>query len=57
MTPDPTPSPLDAELHPEELIRPVAHLRLKAFALLALHHADDEDASVRNEWELPNADT
>lgn len=35
MTPDPTPSPLDAELHQEELIRPVAHLRLKAFALLA----------------------
>jgi epoxyqueuosine reductase len=29
----------------------------EAFALLALHHADDEDASVRNEWELPNADT
>ena len=29
----------------------------EAFALLALHHADEEDASVRNEWELPNADT
>ena len=29
----------------------------EAFALLALHHADDADASVRNEWELPNADT
>ncbi len=29
----------------------------ETFALLALHHADDEDASVRNEWELPNADT
>ena len=29
----------------------------EAFALLAMRHTDDEDASVRNEWELPNADT
>ncbi|MGP1628395.1 MAG: MlaD family protein [Giesbergeria sp.] len=35
MTPDPKSPSLDAQLRQEELIRPVAHLRLKAFALLA----------------------
>ncbi len=35
MTSDHNPSSLDAQLAQEELIRPVAHLRLKAFALLA----------------------
>lgn len=34
MTPEPTPAPADAALRQEELIRPVAHLRLKAFTLL-----------------------
>jgi len=34
MTSENPPPPLDAALHQDELIRPVAHLRLKAFALL-----------------------
>ncbi len=34
MTPEPTPPTADPQLLQEELIRPVAHLRLKAFALL-----------------------
>ncbi|MGV9009091.1 tRNA epoxyqueuosine(34) reductase QueG [Brevundimonas sp.] len=28
----------------------------ETFALMAMRHTDDEDTSVRNEWELPNAD-